>query len=212
MHRCCTCRLKVSVEQLRAQATAPSRFVACAAYGDGGPWYILTDVTRKADMQSVSRGAPLRSTRSCPVESKYVEQSRLMTRREATGKRKWMPSEWIDQVRDNGCLLKVLSRRSMRISDSGCRQLLTVTAGHPRLSESVLSQRHQSRPVVMVHLADFMFDAGRDRAAGARRPHFLHFGHCQRAGKRTRSWHADWPFNQKTPVTSRHLTPMRSFT
>jgi len=28
--------------QLRAQATAPSRFVACAAYGDGGPWYIPT--------------------------------------------------------------------------------------------------------------------------------------------------------------------------
>lgn len=26
--------------QLRAQATAPDRFVACAAYGDGGPWYI----------------------------------------------------------------------------------------------------------------------------------------------------------------------------
>lgn len=28
--------------QLRAQAQAPSRFVACAAYGDGGPWYIPT--------------------------------------------------------------------------------------------------------------------------------------------------------------------------
>lgn len=28
--------------QLKAQATAPSRFVACAAYGDGGPWYIPT--------------------------------------------------------------------------------------------------------------------------------------------------------------------------
>lgn len=28
--------------QLRAQATAPNRFVACAAYGDGGPWYIPT--------------------------------------------------------------------------------------------------------------------------------------------------------------------------
>lgn len=26
--------------QLRAQAAAPDRFVACAAYGDGGPWYI----------------------------------------------------------------------------------------------------------------------------------------------------------------------------
>lgn len=26
--------------QLRAQAVAPSRFIACAAYGDGGPWYI----------------------------------------------------------------------------------------------------------------------------------------------------------------------------
>ena len=26
--------------QLRAQAVVPSRFVACAAYGDGGPWYI----------------------------------------------------------------------------------------------------------------------------------------------------------------------------
>ena len=26
--------------QLRAQAAAPNRFVACAAYGDGGPWYI----------------------------------------------------------------------------------------------------------------------------------------------------------------------------
>ena len=25
--------------QLRAQAIAPNRFVACAAYGDGGPWY-----------------------------------------------------------------------------------------------------------------------------------------------------------------------------
>jgi hypothetical protein len=28
--------------QLRAQASAPQRFVACAAYGDGGPWYIPT--------------------------------------------------------------------------------------------------------------------------------------------------------------------------
>jgi len=28
--------------QLRAQAGAPNRFVACAAYGDGGPWYIPT--------------------------------------------------------------------------------------------------------------------------------------------------------------------------
>ena len=28
--------------QLRAQAVAPNRFVACAAYGDGGPWYIPT--------------------------------------------------------------------------------------------------------------------------------------------------------------------------
>lgn len=28
--------------QLEAQATAPDRFVACAAYGDGGPWYIPT--------------------------------------------------------------------------------------------------------------------------------------------------------------------------
>ncbi len=28
--------------QLRAQAAATDRFVACAAYGDGGPWYIPT--------------------------------------------------------------------------------------------------------------------------------------------------------------------------
>ena len=28
--------------QLRVQASAPNRFVACAAYGDGGPWYIPT--------------------------------------------------------------------------------------------------------------------------------------------------------------------------
>ncbi len=28
--------------QLRAQASASDRFVACAAYGDGGPWYIPT--------------------------------------------------------------------------------------------------------------------------------------------------------------------------
>ncbi len=28
--------------QLRAQKFAPKRFVACAAYGDGGPWYIPT--------------------------------------------------------------------------------------------------------------------------------------------------------------------------
>jgi hypothetical protein len=28
--------------QLEAQAAAPERFVACAAYGDGGPWYIPT--------------------------------------------------------------------------------------------------------------------------------------------------------------------------
>lgn len=28
--------------QLRAQAAIPGRFVACAAYGDGGPWYIPT--------------------------------------------------------------------------------------------------------------------------------------------------------------------------
>ena len=26
--------------QLRAQETAPERFVATAAYGDGGPWYV----------------------------------------------------------------------------------------------------------------------------------------------------------------------------
>jgi hypothetical protein len=29
--------------QLRAQATTADRFVACAAYGDGGPWYIPTE-------------------------------------------------------------------------------------------------------------------------------------------------------------------------
>ena len=28
--------------QLRAQAAVTNRFVACAAYGDGGPWYIPT--------------------------------------------------------------------------------------------------------------------------------------------------------------------------
>ncbi|RLS57191.1 MAG: hypothetical protein DWH91_04845 [Planctomycetota bacterium] len=28
--------------QLQAQAQAPDRFVACAAYGDGGPWYLPT--------------------------------------------------------------------------------------------------------------------------------------------------------------------------
>jgi hypothetical protein len=28
--------------QLRAQNIAPKRFVATAAYGDGGPWYIPT--------------------------------------------------------------------------------------------------------------------------------------------------------------------------
>ena len=28
--------------QLRAQGSAPNRFVACAAYGDGGPWYVPT--------------------------------------------------------------------------------------------------------------------------------------------------------------------------
>ncbi len=28
--------------QLRAQAQVPTRFVACAAYGDGGPWYVPT--------------------------------------------------------------------------------------------------------------------------------------------------------------------------
>ena len=28
--------------QLRAQTQSPDRFVACAAYGDGGPWYIPT--------------------------------------------------------------------------------------------------------------------------------------------------------------------------
>jgi hypothetical protein len=28
--------------QLRAQTLAPERFVATAAYGDGGPWYIPT--------------------------------------------------------------------------------------------------------------------------------------------------------------------------
>lgn len=28
--------------QLRAQVSAPDRFVACAGYGDGGPWYIPT--------------------------------------------------------------------------------------------------------------------------------------------------------------------------
>ncbi len=28
--------------QLRAQQQSPDRFVACAAYGDGGPWYIPT--------------------------------------------------------------------------------------------------------------------------------------------------------------------------
>jgi hypothetical protein len=29
--------------QLEAQAAVPERFVACAAYGDGGPWYIPTE-------------------------------------------------------------------------------------------------------------------------------------------------------------------------
>jgi hypothetical protein len=29
--------------QLRAQASAPEQFVATAAYGDGGPWYIPTE-------------------------------------------------------------------------------------------------------------------------------------------------------------------------
>ncbi|MCH2203770.1 MAG: hypothetical protein MK102_17520 [Fuerstiella sp.] len=29
--------------QLRGQASTPNRFVACAAYGDGGPWYIPTE-------------------------------------------------------------------------------------------------------------------------------------------------------------------------
>jgi hypothetical protein len=29
--------------QLRAQKTRPDRFVAVAAYGDGGPWYIPTE-------------------------------------------------------------------------------------------------------------------------------------------------------------------------
>ena len=29
--------------QLEAQASVPNRFVACAAYGDGGPWYIPTE-------------------------------------------------------------------------------------------------------------------------------------------------------------------------
>ncbi len=29
--------------QLRAQEAAPDRYVACAAYGDGGPWYIPTE-------------------------------------------------------------------------------------------------------------------------------------------------------------------------
>lgn len=28
--------------QLRAQSMTPDRFVACATYGDGGPWYIPT--------------------------------------------------------------------------------------------------------------------------------------------------------------------------
>jgi len=28
--------------QLRAQQLAPTRFIATAAYGDGGPWYIPT--------------------------------------------------------------------------------------------------------------------------------------------------------------------------
>lgn len=28
--------------QLRAQVSAPDRFIACAGYGDGGPWYIPT--------------------------------------------------------------------------------------------------------------------------------------------------------------------------
>ena len=28
--------------QFRAQSDAPDRFVACAAYGDGGPWYLPT--------------------------------------------------------------------------------------------------------------------------------------------------------------------------
>lgn len=29
--------------QLETQATSPDRFIACAAYGDGGPWYIPTE-------------------------------------------------------------------------------------------------------------------------------------------------------------------------
>jgi hypothetical protein len=41
--RRCEKRIPITLEyQLRAQQMAPDRFVACAAYGDGGPWYIPT--------------------------------------------------------------------------------------------------------------------------------------------------------------------------
>ena len=49
--------------QLRAQAAAPSRFVACAAYGDGGPWYIPTaEAYPQAVTLSASLGAIPRLT------------------------------------------------------------------------------------------------------------------------------------------------------
>ncbi len=40
--------------QLRAQKLAPSRFVATAAYGDGGPWYIPVEKEYPAGGYEVS--------------------------------------------------------------------------------------------------------------------------------------------------------------
>ena len=57
--------------QLRAQASVPDRFVACAAYGDCGPWYIPTADAYPQGGYAVSVASCARtSTKFSPVVSR----------------------------------------------------------------------------------------------------------------------------------------------
>lgn len=58
--------------QLRAQASAGDRFVACAAYGDGGPWYIPTQ-------NAYPQGGYAVSVAWCAPEMDQILSSRIQS-------------------------------------------------------------------------------------------------------------------------------------
>ena len=58
--------------QLRAQASAADRFVACAAYGDGGPWYIPTQ-------HAYPQGGYAVSVAWCAPEMDQILSSRIQS-------------------------------------------------------------------------------------------------------------------------------------